>query len=250
MNNSANKKTIPARSLPCKRQRTQENGNAFFYILIAVVLLAALSFAVSQNGRGNVQQISAERARLYAGEIIEQANIMASAVAQTRLRGSALNELCFDHTSWGASNYNHAGCASDLNKIYHPDGAGITWTNAPSEAMDTAATPDNLWHFYGDNEIENIGTTCGAASCADLIMLVDELQLTVCQQINGLLGVTDATATPPTDTSYGETRYIGSFGYTATIGDEAAALSGQTAACFQKTAAPAEYVFYKVLVSR
>ena len=222
------------------------------YILIAVVLIAALSYAVANSSRGNVQQLNSDRARLYATEIIENANILASAVSQIRLRGTALDQLCFDHTSWGASDYDHAGCTDDLNKIYHPDGAGITWTEAPSEAMDSGATPDNLFHFYGDNEIEDVGTTCGAAGCSDLILVIDELQQIVCQQLNSLLGVTDATTTPPTDTDFGETRYIGAFGYNFTIGDEAggAALVGKTAGCFQKTGAPAEHVFYKVLISR
>ena len=222
------------------------------YILIAVVLIAALSYAVANSSRGNVQQLNSDRARLYATEIIENANILASAVSQIRLRGTALDQLCFDHTSWGASDYDHAGCTDDLNKIYHPDGAGITWTEAPSEAMDSGATPDNLFHFYGDNEIEDVGTTCGAAGCSDLILVIDELQQIVCQQLNSLLGVTDATTTPPTDTDFGETRYIGAFGYSFTIGDEAggAALVGKTAGCFQKTGAPAEHVFYKVLISR
>ena len=235
------------------KSRTAEAGNVLFYILIAVALIGALSFAVAQSGRGNVQQLSAERARLFATEIIEHANIMASAVSQIRLRGSALNALCFDHPSWGASDYDHSpACTDDFNKIYHPDGAGITWSEAPSEAMDTTATPDNLWHFYGDNEIENIGTTCGAAGCSELIMVVDELQLIVCQQLNGLLGITDASTAPPTDTNFSATRYVGAFAHNQTIGDEAggSALAGKTAGCFQKTAVPAEYVFYKVLVSR
>ncbi len=243
-----------------KLQRLSETGNVLFYILIAVALIAALTFAVAQSSRGNVQQLSSERARLYATEIIEHANIMASAVSQIRLRGSALNELCFDHTSWGASDYDHSpACTDDFNKIYHPDGAGITWSQAPSEAMDATFTPDNLWHFYGDNQIENVGTTCGInpANCSELIMVVDELQLIVCQQINGLLGVTDENTAPPIDTGFGEARYVGTFGYTATIGDEAAssALKGETAGCFSDPPvgvplAPTNYIFYKVLVSR
>ena len=85
--------------------------------------------------------------------------------------------------SAGAQNdYNHAGCGDDFNKLYHPDGAGLSWSNAPAEAMDTAATPDNLFHFYGNNEIENVGTTCGGSACSDLILLIDELQEQVCQQ--------------------------------------------------------------------
>ena len=229
-----------------------QSGNVFLYILVAVALIGALTYAVSSGSRGSANQITEERAKLYAGEIIEYGNNLASAVSQVRLRGTDVSLMCFDHASWGANDYDHGGCTDDMNRIYHPSGGGITWVNAPAEGMDTAATPDNLFHFYGDNEIENVGTTTGAAGSADLILVVDELLLSTCQHINGLLGVTDSDDAPPTDSAFGETRYIGSFGYTETIGDEAggAALAGKTAACFQKTDAPAEYVFYKVLVSR
>lgn len=227
-----------------------QSGNVLFYILIAVALLGALSFAVSNSGRGSARQISDDKARLFATEIIEYADAVAMGVAQLRLRGAPLESLCFDHDRWGNADYNHAGCGDDRNRLFHPDGAAITWANAPAEAMDDAASPDNLWHIYADNEVLNVGTTTGAADGAELLLMTDELSLPVCQQINGLLGVTDSSAAPPTDTDYGTMPFAGSFGYAATIGDETAALAGKTAACFQKTANPAKYAFYKVLAVR
>ena len=231
--------------------RTSEQGNALFYVLIAVSLLAALSYAVVQSSRGNVAQINTERARLLAAEIIEYSDTMANAVAQLRLRGTDLDLMCFDHVSWGASDYDHAGCTDNLNKIYHVSGGGLTWTQAPSDAMDAAATPDNLWHIYGDNEVQDIGTTCAAAGCSDLLLITDELTQDVCIQINRLLGVTNPSSVPPTDTDIGETRYIGAFGYSQTIGDEAggSVLAGQNAGCFENTT-DGVYLFYKVLTAR
>lgn len=229
-----------------------EFGNSLFYILIAVALLAALSYAVSQSGRGSGKQISDERARMAASEIIEYANNITTAVSQLKLRGVDVDELCFDHAKWGASNYDHSpACTDDFNKIFHISGAGITWSQAPSEAMDRNASPDNLWHIYGDNEINNIGSTCGAASCSDLVLYVDELSENVCRQLNNLLDITNASTAPPTDTDMGETRYTGSFTYSNTIGDEVggAAIDGASAGCFENTT-DNEYVFYKVLVAR
>ncbi|MEZ5918997.1 MAG: hypothetical protein R3D66_03480 [Alphaproteobacteria bacterium] len=234
-----------------QKKRVSESGNVLFYILIAVALLAALSYAVTRGGRSGTDNLNAERARLSASELIDFSNALSTAVAQLRLRGVKPDELCFDHSGWGGANYNHAGCSDDLHKIFHPSGGGVNWTTAPAEAMDSSASPDNLWHIYGDNEIEQVGTTCAAAACADLILVVDELSLSVCQEINDLLDVTASGAAPPTDTDMGQTRYIGAFGYSATIGDEAggSALVGKSSACFQRTAGP-EYVFYKVLIAR
>jgi hypothetical protein len=228
-----------------------QSGNVLFYIFIAIALLAALSYAVTQSMRGgNGASGAADHARLYATEIIENANTFASAVGQMRLRGVAVESLCFDDTGWGNTAYNHAGCATAKNKLFAPEGGGLSWSRPPSEAMDSSAAPDNLWHFYGNNEIQNAGTTPGTAAGADLIVTVDSLSLSVCRQINDLLGVTSsAAASPPTDSAIGTVKYIGVFARAATIGDEDAALSYRNSACIQNTGT-SHYMFYKVLVAR
>ncbi len=233
-------------------QRRGQRGSALIYILVAVALLAALSYAITQSSRGNLSHLTDEKARLLASEIIEYANVVTSATAQLRLRAGSDSLLCYDDDNWGANDYDHAGCSNTQNRIFSLDGGGVTWANAPAEAMDTTATPDNLWHFYADNEVENVGSTCGAASCADLLMVTDELNLDVCIKLNELLGVDNPSGAPPVDSAIGTTRFIGAYGYAETIGDESGgeALIGKKAACFQKTDNPAKYTFYKVLISR
>ena len=225
-----------------------QSGNVLFYILIAVALLGALSFAVSESTRGT-GDISEDRAKLYAGEIIDYANTLATAVGQLRLRSCAATEINFDN-SITSTDYNNGSAPSDDScDIFSPSGGALTYTAPTSDAMDSTASPDNEWHFYADNEIELIGTTNSAASGADLIIVLDELSEIVCRNINGLLGITDASTTPPNDTDIGETAFTGSFSYTRTIGDEASALSGQSAACIQNTT-DSKYAFYKVLIAR
>lgn len=231
--------------------RQNESGSAIFYVLIAVSLLGALIFAVSNSSRDSTKHLSEDKARLIATDLIEYSNTVANGVAQIRLRGVADTSLCFDDPQWPAD-YNHAGCTDDRNKIFHVSGAGVVWSKAKNEAMDSAATPDELWHFYGNNEIDQVGTTCGAANCADLIMVADELLPEICIELNNKLGVTNPSGAPPTDTAFNETLYKGAYGFNNVIGDEGGGvyLRGKTSACFQKTGAPAEYVFYKVLVAR
>lgn len=117
--------------------------------------------------------------------------------------------------------------------------------------MDSTASPDNLWHFYGDNEIESIGTTNNDATSTDIMLITNELAESVCRQINKLLGINETSDPIPTDTEIGETRYIGAFTYSQTIGDEAgsALLSGKTSGCFENTT-DSSYTFYKVLLAR
>jgi hypothetical protein len=226
--------------------RNHQSGNALFIVLIAVALLASLSFAVSRGGRGNVNALSAERARLVATDIIEYSNLIANAVAQTRLRGFTDEQISFENNV--VSGLSNSACADAQCEIFN--GGGIAYTLPPLEVMDTSPVPDNRWHFLADNEIQDVGTTCGAANCADLILVLDELKLTVCQQLNALLSVAELDDAPPTDADVGVVEFTGTYGYSETIGDSDPALAGKRSACFLKSTVPAEYVFYKVLISR
>ena len=62
-----------------------QNGNVLFYILIATALIGALSYAIANSTRGNSDQLTAERARLLASEIIEYAGTMEAGVTQLSL---------------------------------------------------------------------------------------------------------------------------------------------------------------------
>ena len=56
-----------------------EHGNALFYILIAIALIAALTFAIASSLRGNAG-ISTERTGIIAADIIATGNRVAEAV--------------------------------------------------------------------------------------------------------------------------------------------------------------------------
>jgi hypothetical protein len=229
--------------------KNPQNGNVLFYILIAVALLAALTFAVIQSGRGNITAVNEEKARLLATEMLDYAGVMTNAAAQLRLRTVNDTDLCFDDAGWGNTDYANASCSDDTNKIFHLKGAGVTWTRPPELAMDAAASPDNLWHIYGGNEVEEVGTTCGGVDCADLILVADELRENVCLEINKLLKIENAGGTPPIDSGIGTAAFAGTFTYANTIGDEDAALKGRTGGCFENTGA-GKFTFYKVLLAR
>lgn len=229
--------------------RHGERGNVLFYILIAVSMLGALSYAVTQSSRGNVTQMSTERNKLVAGELIEYSNVMVQAVSQLRLRGVDEDELCFDDPAWGADDYDHAGCTDNYNKIYHPDGAALSWSGLPDDAVDAGASPDNLWHINGANEVEGIGTTCGSDSCVDLLLIADELKQNVCTSINDLLGVSNPSEVPPSDMGMSHSRFMGVYGFNETMSDEDVNLISKQSACYLDDDTGV-YTFYTVLLAR
>lgn len=225
-----------------------ENGNVFFYIFLCIGLLAALTFAIAQGGRGGTGKLSEDRQRLAATEIISFGDTVAKAVTQLRLRGTAVTQLSFAVTFLSAG-YGTPG-AAPANEIFNPAGGAAVYRPVPAEAADSAQD----YQFLAGNEVENIGTTCGAKTCHDLLIAAPGLREEVCMKINDLLGITNPGGVPPQDTDIDETTLFapGADPFAAsgeTLGDEDAALDGKSEGCFAETGeTPDEYVYYKVLL--
>lgn len=225
-----------------------ERGNVMFYILIAVALLAALIFAVSQSGRGNVQQVNVERARLLGSEVIEYASAVTTAFAQLRLRGCNLDEMNFENDV--IAGYTNAGAPADGTcNIFALAGGGVTFKRPAADAV----TATGVHVFSAQAELQDIGTTCAASGCADLIMFTGPLSESVCAQINDRLGVGDDGDPPPEGNANAATiaKYTGAVTYANTFGDDAPGLifKGKSAACIEDTNDSLFY-FYKVLAPR
>lgn len=228
--------------------RQNESGNVFWYIFICIALLGALSFAIAQGGRTSVSELTHDTRSLTASEIIGYGDTLAKAVTQLRLRGTAVNGLSFANTVFPAADYGTYNTTA-ASEIFNPSGAAAIYAPPPPEAQSAPAD----YQILSGNEIENIGTTCGTAACADLILAAPNLLQSVCIRINELLGVDNPGGVPPVDSDIDETATFKAgaspFSYAATIGDEDSALASQREACFQETG-ESEYVYYKVLLPR
>ncbi len=69
-----------------KSFRSEQQGNVLFLILIAVVLFAALSYAVSMSTRNNQKDAGAEKIQVTAAALIQYATSVENAI--TRLRAA------------------------------------------------------------------------------------------------------------------------------------------------------------------
>lgn len=223
--------------------RANDSGNALFYILIAIALLAALTAAIARSGRMSLTSLSEDRQKLLATGIVDYADSVSKAVSQLRLRGSQFSELRFAAAGLD-SGYGVPGAAAD-DEIFNPAGGAIVYKSASTDALTSVGS----WTFTAENEIENVGTTCGVASCSDLLMLLRPVVREICLKINDIVHVDNPSGKPPEDADIATgTLFAGTAGYSKTIGDEAgsAALAGKTAGCFKETAS-GEYFFYQVL---
>ncbi len=227
--------------------RRHESGNVLYYIMLAIVLLAALSLAISRGGRGSIQSLTGDRERLLATEIMGFGDLVSKATSQLRLRGVSFSQLSYAADGL-AGGYGVYGAAPE-SEIFNPSGGAITYKPPPDDAM---TAPGN-YIFTAANEIKQVGTTCGTDACADLIMLGGPLQPGVCTSINSLLHIDNPSGDAPVDTEADITTLFagGATPYSKTIGDDSgsAGLTGHTSGCF-KDDASGGYYFYQVLQPR
>jgi hypothetical protein len=229
---------------PRSASRVKESGNIVFYILVAVVVLAALIAAVARTGRETITSLTSDQQRLLATEIIGYGDSMAKAAAQMRLRGTKFNQFSFASPDLPAG-YGTYGSAP-THEIFNPSGGGINYKQPPATAMTTAGD----YSFVATNAINNVGMTCAAASCVELLIVASPLRQDVCSRIDALLGIVTNDDDPPPEVAAFDalTPFAGTAGYSDTVGGTSGTtvLDQKSAACVKNTGTGL-YNFYQVL---
>lgn len=204
-------------------------GNALFLILIAVALFAALSYAVTQSGRGG-GGVSKEQTILLAGQIVQYAGAVESTVNRMLLTGTAVASLSFCSLGAGAKcSLDGAGgdiCITGSDCFFAPDGGGFaTGPDIPDGAK---ALGSATWYFESPTATTTIITGIGTGA-ADANLAVYGLTLDVCNEINRGLGL----GTPPAQDSVLIDAFIDAY-------------PGEYTACYE-VATGNQYGFYHVL---
>ncbi len=238
-----------------------QSGNVLVYILIAVALLAALSYTVAQSSRGSVGKLTAEKSGLYATEIIEYGNILSQAVSQIRLRGFKDSEISFENDV--VTGYTNANCTDSECEIFNINGGGVQYSTPKGNWLDSSNSAETRYgelYFNGSSSVMEIGTDGD-----DLILSIPYINKDLCVEINRKLGIIPATDALPSETNGPfdiDDKFTGSYGGAldqkisgnATTG-ESTILHGEMSGCTESSGAapnPAvnTYHYYQVLVAR
>ncbi len=229
-----------------------DSGFAIFYILIAIVLFAALAYAFSSTLNSSVNNLTKEEARVYAQDTLSYASRLSRGIERVMVRGlCSENDISF----YLASNallaaYKHTPEVADYCKVFHSDGGSITWLTAPKNVNDGSD-----WVFTGGNRVDGIQSNA-ALSGNELIALLPYLDKNICMEINELVGIENTNDAPPVSSGEFRTlKYTGDFPTTTIIETTGGETSGHETGCFEATqidgaAAAGTYHFYHVLVAR
>lgn len=220
--------------MPQNKNSNTESGNAFFIVLLGVVLFSALMFTVSRSGQQGGDNLSKKQAEVAVVDIIDYAQRLERAVNRIMLRGRfSETDISFDN----GTDYANGNCAVAACEVFNPGGGAASWRSPPPNISTSS------WIINGENRVPDIGSDANA----DLVILLPGLSLDVCRKINDRLGVTNPGGNPPTDGNGINTDlFDGTFANSAIIG-ASADLSRTHAACFSNGG---DYTFYSVLYER
>jgi len=221
-----------------------EAGNVLIWILIFIVLMAALSFTVSQGSRTSVSGITDEQAKLTATEILDYAGNVKRVVQELQINGCANTEISFENAI--VSGYSNPNAPSDNScHVFHPNGGGLRYVSPTTQSLDSAYDAQSDFGeilFSGAINVANIGS-----SDEDLIMIIPYIQQNICKSINDKANI----AHPIPVDIFTATKFVGTYAASANpgLGDDAALLENQNFFCVQRQAST-YYSFGHVLIAR
>ncbi len=225
--------------------RAAERGNVFIFILLGLVLFAALSFTVSRGFRSDTtSQMTDRQAELTSSDLLDFAQQVERTVSRLRRNGCSENQISFQRdvnrdgniTDNSADHYNANAPADKTCHVYVAEGGGLTYRSV-----------DN-YNFVGsgDNAIDGVGCN-GNATCTEMTLASRNIDPTLCAAINRKLGITGI----PTDANgaSGFGAFDGNFKDFGDVGDSDANLTGNETACYLDSD-DNMHIFYSVLIVR
>jgi len=223
----------------------KESGNALWFILLAVALMAALTAIVSRSSDTAEQSGNFERFRIQASDMMRYSANIVQAIDNMRMRGVGESQVSFENYSTSAdyTNANAAGCADCL--VFGSAGGGGSYRIPPEDWLDTSFTGDTNygeWEFSGTNNIPDI-----RSANPELIMYMGYLKDGLCAQINIMLNI--AGGVPVDADGFDATAFQGAFAASDTIDG----MDGIEVGCFEDGGGGSSdrgNVFYQVLVKR
>lgn len=225
-----------------------ESGNIIFIILIAIVLIGALTAAIQQTSDGESANIDDESLAIKAAEVQRATAEIERGILYIAQNGISESDISFAHPESTSSALNEYGDitadSSPSDQVFHPNGGAANYPAIPSDIQSTSS----IWEFYGGTHLPGVGS-----DKADLIAVLPNVTAQFCEKINKLNGQTDTQ--PDDDGTCLKLADTERFGNSGTFNDSSTNTVDDTT--FTKTPAlqacvtcGTAYHFYHVLLPR
>ena len=153
-----------------------QSGNVLFMILIAIVLIGALTAAVQFTNRSEGTSIDREDVIIKASEVQRYASELERAVNYIMENGLSESALRFAHPD-APTEYGDLTADTDTrDQVFAQDGGGALY-RAPPEGINDGSN----WEFYGGTHIPSMGT-----GRAELVAVLPNVTQEFCDRINVL----------------------------------------------------------------
>lgn len=158
-------------------EQNSEQGNAFLYILIAVVMFAGLMFTISRSVENDSPQgqMDESKAKLAANDILSYAAVATNAVTLMDQAGTTAAQIDFMYPS--DTNFN---LAPTVDKLFHPDGGGLNYKTLPQFGSDKSTSGVASGYYIG--RFNNVVWTPTTAQ--DVMFTAFGLSESVCAELN------------------------------------------------------------------
>ena len=236
---------------------SRQKGNVLFIILIAIMLFAALTYAISNSSRSTTS-MDRERGSISATDYMAFGSSMEKTVARMLSNDISENGLSFENTVWkqydGANVMaTNANCTTSKCKVFDPAGGGLEPKTFAANSVSSPATSDIQ---SGHGGVYSLKVTGVGTSNHDLVLLIAILDPNTCMEINKSMGITNPSNAPPADSWSGAVRYTGTISgpnnATDEIGDVATGIVRKTSGCINRSGGLGtnDNYFFQVLVAR
>lgn len=246
--------------------RNDESGNALWMILIAIVLLAALTMMLSRSSDTSSDTGDYEQRTIHATKILRYAASIELAVKNLKQRDCSENDISFWHdsdgngTEDGSDDYYNANSPTDHScHVFEPEGAGQTYKIPDAKWLDSSKS---ALVGYGEfNFGLNFLPSVGQAGEEELTFVLPALKRDICLQLNSIRKVDNPADEPPEDNTgiFTGLLFTGAFSLVLaggnSIGDSGSstAIAATKSACIYESVgcvAGGCYDFYHVLLTR
>ncbi len=170
---------------------TRERGNILFLILLAVILYAALSFAVTQSLRGGGADATSEKNELLASEMVLYATSIQTAI--NRLELTQVDQVYFNDSAPNSAGTVYLGDGQTRTGktvgLFNPAGG---MPSIPKLSREAFTDYPNASIAYQIRIHRDMAGNHRGTALADKLITIPGVTENVCRAINkGILGSTD-----------------------------------------------------------